>query len=175
MSVQVDVSDAIKKMKNLPGIFNTRRTRAILRKAAEPVKEQAKANINSSDKPHKRYKKTGASGKIKAPKGKGTVVAIYKPGNLKRSIKTLTFRKSKTAVFVGPKLEKRGASGEYGSDAKVDGYYAHMVEFGTVNMKSNTSKGFMRRAASSKKAAAEAIIKKEVEAAIKKWGNQNKV
>ena len=35
------------------------------------------------------------SGKPRAPKGSGTVVATYKPGNLRKSVQTLRFRRPK--------------------------------------------------------------------------------
>lgn len=54
----------------------------------------------------------------------GKVVATYKPGNLKKSIRILPLRRVKNAVIVGP--ISRGKT--------PDGYYAHMLEFGTVKM-----------------------------------------
>lgn len=173
--INLDVAKAIKKLEEIPGLLTVRKRRAILRKGAAPVLEAAKNNIYDSDEDHHRYKTAKASGKIKAPKGKGVKLATYKSGNLRRSIKILTFRKAKTSVFVGPKVEKRGASGLYSSDDKVDGYYAAMVEFGTVNMKWNPSKGFMRKAAASEAKKAKDIITAEVAKMIKRWAAKNKV
>lgn len=70
-----------------------------------------------SDKVHWRYETGG-----------GAIVAEYHPGNLKRSFKALVFRQSE-AVFVGPKLDKGKKGGIY-KGAKVDGFYAHWMEFG---------------------------------------------
>jgi len=60
-------------------------------------------------------------------------VATYMPGNLMRSVRILPFRRS-PAVWVGPKLAKgRMVSGVF-AGARVDAFYAAMVEFGTVKM-----------------------------------------
>ena len=75
--------------------------RKILRKAAKPLVQAAKDNIKSSDKPVHRYSTGKVSQDIKAPKGSGTIIASYLPGNLKKAIKVLVFRKSPD-VFVGP-------------------------------------------------------------------------
>lgn len=71
-------------------------------------------------RPHSRYK----GQKKRSRRGNGQIVATYQPGNLKRSFRTLRFRRSE-AVFVGPKLGGKLA----------DGYYAHMVEQGTVHQR----------------------------------------
>lgn len=81
-----------------------------------------------SDAPHFRYDTPKLSKRLRAPNGSGKIVATYMPGNLKRSFKTLVFRKS-ASVYVGPKLDKRGSGGTF-AGARVDGYYAHWVEFG---------------------------------------------
>lgn len=171
-SINIDVSKAIKKLREIPGLYNTRTRRALLRKAGQPVLIAAKANISDSDKPHHRYKTAKANSSIKAPKGKGKIVATYEPGNLRRSLDILTFRKSKYKVFVGPRIEKKGASGLYGG-GKVDGYYAAMVEYGTVNMSGHASKGFMRKAAVSQSKAAQTILKNELTRVITRWLKKN--
>lgn len=63
----------------------------------------------------------------------GKVVATYKPGNLKKSIRILPLRRVKNAVIVGPIT--RGKT--------PDGYYGRFVEFGTVKM---TEKPFVEPA-----------------------------
>lgn len=73
---------------------------------------QAGAPVSAA--PHSRYRD-------------GKIVATYEPGNLRRSFRALTFRRS-AAVFVGPKLGK--SSGGHFSGNKVDGYYAHWMEYG---------------------------------------------
>lgn len=81
-----------------------------------------------SDAPHFRYDTPKIAGSLRAPNGMGKVVAKYMPGNLRRSFKTLVFRRS-ASVYVGPKLDKQGKGGVFTGN-KVDGYYAHWMEFG---------------------------------------------
>ncbi len=97
--------------------------------AAPPIIEAAKANAPQHNAPHHRYKN-------------GKKVATYYPGNLRRSIQILPLRRTANAVLIGPKLGK-GASGEF-RGRKVDGYYAHFVEYGT---ETQTPQPFMRPAA----------------------------
>jgi HK97 gp10 family phage protein len=88
----------------------------IFKKAAVPLIMEIQSRAPKSEKPHSRY-----SG--------GKIVATYYPGNLSRSFaKTLIFRSS-SAVWVAPKVGK-GAQGEF-KGSRADGYYAHMVEYGT--------------------------------------------
>lgn len=68
-----------------------------------------------SEAPHSRY-----SG--------GKIAATYYPGNLRRSFRTLTFRRS-PAIFIGPRLDKQGSGGDFRGN-RADGYYAHFIEFG---------------------------------------------
>lgn len=108
--------------------------------------EAARNNAPISAKPHFRY---GSGGKlssgIRAPKGKGKIVAKYVPGNLKNSIRTLTFRRDRSAIYVGPKLAKRQTGFKtYGANrTTVDAYYAHIVEFGS---RYYPARGYMRKA-----------------------------
>lgn len=65
---------------------------------------------------HKRYKSGKSMLFKRMPKGSGVVVATYRPGNLRKSIKTLTkLRRVKYAQIVGANT---------GSGAN-DGYYLH--------------------------------------------------
>jgi hypothetical protein len=66
-------------------------------------------------------------GDKRRPRGKvGRVVAIYHPGNLKRSIKVLPFEKSK-ALWVGLDAGN-GKSALYRDENNVDGWYGMFVE-----------------------------------------------
>ena len=59
----------------------------------------------------------------------GDIAAIYKPGNLKKSIKIKTSRSKRYPnVLVGPNMGRRG---------KYDGYYAFFLQYGTRNMRGN--------------------------------------
>lgn len=59
----------------------------------------------------------------------------YKPGNLRKSLRRLNLRRSKSAVYVGP-LSRGGP---------IDGFYARYLEFGTKKIR--PPKRFMERAA----------------------------
>lgn len=59
----------------------------------------------------------------------GKVVATYHPGNLKRSIQILDLKDKKNA-YVGVKRLSKGKSKGVFRGSNVDGYYAHMVEYG---------------------------------------------
>ncbi len=83
-------------------------------------------------KVHKRYSTAKVNRAIRAPKGMGNVVATYYPGNLARSIRVLDLRRAKYAVYVGARLQKGSATGQF-SGTRVDGYYMGMVEEGTKN------------------------------------------
>lgn len=107
-SVQDEVNDLIRKL-YLVGDNAKRQSKSALGKAAKPLIAAIQAKAPVSDHPHSRGKK---------PK------ITYQPGNLRKSIKKLVFRRS-AAVFVGP-LSKDGVL--------PDGYYAPWVEYGTMNM-----------------------------------------
>ena len=100
----------------------------ILRYAAQPLISTIKSATPVGSVVHRRYpnKKKGAA---RAPKGSGTVVATYSPGNLRGSIEELTHLKRSDSVFVGP----RGRRIKRGGPSKGDGYYAVMVDQGTRN------------------------------------------
>lgn len=98
-------------------------------KEAAPILIAAiQSRAPESEEPHYRYKTPKILGRLRAPNGLGRIIATYMPGNLKRSFKTLVFRKS-AAVFVGPKLDKKGGGGTFTGN-RVDGFYAHWMEYG---------------------------------------------
>lgn len=130
MSLQSDVNELVRKL-NKVAVNAKRESQAAFREGAKPLVEAIKAGAPVSDDEHYRYKG-------------GRIFATYKPGNLKRSFRTLTFRRS-AAVFVGPKLDKTGSGGQF-SGQRTDAYYAHMVEFGTINQ---APQPFVRPAAAS--------------------------
>jgi hypothetical protein len=55
------------------------------------------------------------------------IVATYYPGNLKRSIRPMFFRNSKSAIFVGARFAPQGSTGVF-KGSRVDGYYFNYVE-----------------------------------------------
>ncbi|MEO0132752.1 MAG: HK97-gp10 family putative phage morphogenesis protein [candidate division WOR-3 bacterium] len=123
MRTQIEISEAEFKKLFLEFEKRGKRLLAKRREALSPVGDLVASAIAGrapiSDRPHYRYKK-----------GQGKV-ATYFPGNLRRSIKRLNFRRTKD-VWVGPFLDKTNSGGIYSSDTKVDGYYAHFVEYGTT-------------------------------------------
>lgn len=83
--------------------------------------------ITRSKRIHYRYSTPKLIKRRRAKKGSGRIVAAYMPGNLRKSIKRLNFRKS-AREFIGPKLNKGSTKGVFGLSAtKVDGYYAAML------------------------------------------------
>ena len=126
LTMEQEVQLAIKKLQALPKNYSRRRKR-ILRVAAVPLIKAARRNIPRSSKPHYRYKTSKASSSIRATKRKRKIVATYYPGNLRRSITTLNFRKSGD-VFVGPLLAKRGKGGGTFNNDRVNGFYANQMK-----------------------------------------------
>lgn len=153
-----DVSIIISRLNKLPKEYAKER-RKLLRLAAKPVIKAIRSKVKVGSKPHRRYLKDGS------------LAAVYYPGNLKRSIRTLTFKKSKS-VFVGPKLGKRGSSGGTYKGNKVDGYYGHMVEFGTVH---SAPQPFMRPGFSASKGAAQRVITKGAAKILAKYAARYRV
>jgi hypothetical protein len=74
----------------------------LLTKAAAPVRKELRSNTKVRDRRNRRVNIVGGR--------------RYKPGNLKRSMKTLTKLRRSPSVFVGPdfgKTAKEGADGYY--------------------------------------------------------------
>lgn len=126
-ATQREINDLIKALRKVSETAKKQSQNAF-REAAGPLISAIKARAPQSEKAHSRYSTSKLSGKVRAPKGGGNIVATYQPGNLQRSFKTLTFRKS-AAVFVGPNLAKSNKKGVF-AGARTDAYYAHWVEFG---------------------------------------------
>ena len=87
MADQLDkeVKEAIEKLKKIKAGLNKRQLQKPLKQSARILTKQAKRNIPKSRKPHHRYDTPKISGKQKAPKGMGRIVATYFPGNLRRA------------------------------------------------------------------------------------------
>ena len=115
--MQADLNAIINRLNRLEP-FVRKNGQADMVEAAKFLAAAVKGRTPVGTKAHKRYPKLG--GRKKAAKGSGKVLATYRPGNLRRSMQVLKFRRS-AAAFVGAKLGNKTA----------DGYYAHMVERGT--------------------------------------------
>lgn len=102
--------------------------RRVMRKPARIVVDAARPKIPRSKKPHYRYSTAKVIKSRRAAKGQGRIIATYYPGNLRKAIKRLNFRRT-PREFIGPVLAKRGRTkGEFGLNAtRVDGYYAQFL------------------------------------------------
>ena len=140
MALEQDIQKAIDTLYALTGDIKAERLRiaslggAVMAASLDAAAPRGKVI-------HKRYSTAKATRRLRAPKGMGTVVATYFPGNLAGSEQTLKLSKVKTKVIVGAKLAKGKASGTFGK-SRSDGYYLHMVEHGTKNW---AGRPFVRR------------------------------
>lgn len=113
MTLQEEINALVLRLRRISGDAK-KESREAFKVAAVPLISAIQAGAPVSAESHSRYKG-------------GQIVATYMPGNLRRSVRTLLFGRS-SAVFVGPKLGK-GKQGIF-SGNKVDGYYAHWMEYG---------------------------------------------
>lgn len=120
------------RIKRLANSMDDKLVKKLLTKASKPYRSAAKAKapVNPGPEPNRRYSTPKLTGKLKAPKGMGNVVATYAPGNLKRSIRKIALRQLVKAILIGPKKQKKNTKGNFAGN-RVDGYYANMVEGGT--------------------------------------------
>lgn len=122
MKVSVEVKGMDQLLAQFKELGDERKMNAalkpILRVAARPTLAAARALVPIGTRVHVRSTKPGK----KAGSSKVTRTQ-YDPGNLKKSLGIYTKKKDRGAavVYVGPRVGKSGH----------DGYYAHMVEFGT--------------------------------------------
>lgn len=142
---QVDAE--FKKLERSLVDYSRKDRKRITRKAAQKIAIQARRNPGFSDSKRPHYRD---GGRIK-----------YNPGNLRRSLKVLSFRNT-TDAFIGPKFARSKATEYGGVGQPVDGYYAAML-FGS-------SLAFIRRvlapALRNGRNAALAILRKESAKAI---------
>ena len=118
MAVSVKLSpNLLANLKLYQDSFDEKVKYKVSQGAAKPLSEKAKENVVVSSKPHNRTKN-------------GKVIATYYPGNLKRSIRVIKFKKNSTA-YVGPKISGKGSGTGDFKGARVDGWYGHFIEYGT--------------------------------------------
>ena len=139
--------------------------REILEEAAKIGVIMAQQEAPKADDVVKIYNTAKISKKLRAPKGKGTVKKVIRPGNLAKFIRIYThgrFKKINSAVFYGPKYPQVA--------------YAHLLEFGSKFMKQTYP--FMGPAYEKAKAPMLALIKGRYKSElIKVWNasvNKNK-
>lgn len=169
-SLEMEISRAIAKLKSVSVELDKPEVRErVLRPAAEILQKAAQAKAPRASKVVNRYSTSKFSKRIRAPRGKGHIVASYEPGNLKLAMQILKFKRSK-ALFVGAKVMKRNPNGTFGKGKRADGWYAHFIEFGT---KHSAPSPFMRPAAMSSAKAVRLRIKYGLELELKRWMIKN--
>lgn len=177
MSVQIDnrqLEEIVKGLDRIQNQFSDKKTRRrIMRKPANIVKKAAQNEVKDSKRIHYRYSTPKIVKRRRAKKGSGIVVAAYYPGNLRKSIKRLLFRRS-FREFVGPKIRRGSSKGVFGLNAtKVDGYYAAMSR-GRNSTADKFRKQVMepglRKSASRALQAAEEAVEKEIQKAKRQTG-----
>jgi len=179
-SIQAEINTLIRSLQNIEKEVKKAALPA-LTNAARPIVTAARNNADISEATHFRYNTSKLVKGIRAPKGKGQIVATYRPGNLKGSIKTMRFRRSNSAVFIGPVLS-RNSTGTFGptltyeggimpTNARSDGYYARFVEYGApaIGVPPNP---FMAPARDQAGGAALRLAVTELKAAIEKAGRK---
>lgn len=155
-----DLTEILKKLDKLPKELRGEVRKKILEQAARPLIEAAKAKAPQSQAEHFDYPKSG-----------GEPVRYY-PGNLKKSIRIIPYKKSNT-VFVGPKIVKKAKGKAYGRNEKnVNAFYASFVEFGTARM---AARPYMRPAFDSSKGQVLKLAKEGLERVVEKYERENKV
>jgi HK97 gp10 family phage protein len=149
------MEELMRKFERLSEASRSSKIRTALTKAAKPIKQQAQINAPVADKDVKRYAK-GQSGKV---------AAIYKPGNLKKSIKIFRGKSRKW-----PNVHIGAAYSNKGKTVKNDGYYAHFVHDSHKTRGNATTKGnpFMKSAYESRKGEAMQIFEVELKAVLEK-------
>lgn len=152
----------IKKVNGLTKEFSSKERKKILRRSARPLRKAAKRFTPVRKEPpglNRRYATAKVLKGIKAPKGKGKVVAKYPPGWLRKSIAILTYRRT-SDVFVGPRLRGR-----------FDGYYAPMRFGDSLGFYKNV----MRPALRATQSAVLSIIEERSRKKIEEYKRKNRL
>lgn len=131
--LQAEIEAVSKALQRLPPNIGRERMR-ILKLAGAYGAAGVESAAPRGAKPHYKYSTPKITRRIRAGKGRGVKIATYMPGNLRNSIRVMEFRKSKSAVYIGARVAKgESPKGTFGSGARADGYYASMVEKGTIH------------------------------------------
>lgn len=151
------------KVKELEDNLKKKVIGSAARKASRPLIVAAKANVPVGDGIVYRYKggkKVSASLKRREFRYSGGTKIPYVPGNLKESIMFFQSKKStilRPLFYVGPRA---------GGGRKNDGWYAHFLEYGTVN---HAASPFMRPAYEATKKTVQGIIGDEILNAVERF------
>ena len=148
VSVQLTgVNELLKKFGNLSDRLQGQVVKKALVKAAQPIKQEAKAQAPVANKDIIRATKKDR--------------VVYKPGNLKKSIGIFRGKNKKWLnVQVGA---------AYGKNKKFDGFYAHFVHDGHEKKGGGKTKAnpFLKRAKESKDAESVQIFQSEFDRLVK--------
>lgn len=153
-----EVNEIVKDLQRLSSGMTKAQKRKMLTPAAKPIVEEAKKIVQSearSKKVHHRY-------------DKGVKIATYHPGNLMRSLRVLLLKSAD--VFVGPKRTKGGKGTGSFKGGKVDAWYGHFLEFGTVKQR---PVAYLRRAYDSKRSQVISILDGKVRQNINEWSRKH--
>ena len=164
--LEKDIRAVLKKLDKLPRaigvtpkgkvVTREKRTQSALRASAKKFIPKMQSNVRDGHKKHFRYV------------GGGTKITYY-PGNLRRSINAMTFRKaSPLSVFVGPK-RSRGKNTSFGNGKKFDPYYAPFIHNGTDKI---TARPFVEKGFEAGKQEVLKDLKKRVENIFRYYAKQ---
>lgn len=142
--LQRELNEITRKFQKLIKSLDDKTLDGVLTYSAQPLFQALKTGAPRSKRKHYRYDTPKLIRGLRAPNGRGVKIATYEPGNLGRSMKKLALRRLKKAIMIGPKTRRGNSKGVFNNDRKVDGYYAHFVEKGTVKQR---GQGFIKSAA----------------------------
>lgn len=157
-------------------------TKRILEIGSRPIVTAARAAAPVGAHVHFRYNTPKLTKKLRAPNGMGVIVATYRPGNLRDSIKAIFFRRAANSVFIGPVVSRK-PKGTFGPDlpftydggsfasTRTDGFYAAWNEFGAPEAGISPNP-FMRPAAASAGGTATKIVVNELEKSIQRFAKK---
>ena len=117
--VQKQLDKWLNKAKASISDFSRKDRKRLMRKAARPIATEARKVLEST------LKTPMASRKVHY-RGRKPDRIKYNPGNLGRSLKHFTFRRSQD-IFVGPRFARKKSKSYGGPGQPSDGYYAAMV------------------------------------------------
>ena len=88
------------------------------------LRDKLRAAAPKESRPVYRYEKNKSK-----KRGEKRIVAVYMPGNLKRSIKVLRHMRDPNNVYVGVEIQPKGQGEGTFSGDRTDGYYVRWLEY----------------------------------------------
>ena len=92
--------------------------------ASAILRNRLREKAPSTSRPVYRYEKDKNK-----KRGQKRIVAVYMPGNLKRSIKVLRHMRDRQNVYVGVEIQPKGQGEGTFSGDRTDGYYVRWLEY----------------------------------------------